>query len=178
MADLETIARPYAKAIFDLALQQNTMTDWSNILAALSLAAGDANMQKLFIDPRVSIHQLVDILISICSKDKNKQTINLLNTLAEQNRLSVLPEIAKLFEIYRAKREKIITVEITSALPLSKTIKNNLQQALKIRLQCNVDLAFEINSDLIGGAIIRAGDLVIDGSVRSKLLRMAHALSS
>lgn len=178
MADLATIARPYAKAIFDLALQQNTMTDWSNMLAALSLAAHDASMQKLFIDPRVSIQQLVDILIAICSKDNNKQATNLLKTLAEQKRLVALPEIAKLFEVYRADREKIITVVITSALPLSKAIKNNLQQALKIRLQCNVDLVFELNPDLIGGAIIRAGDLVIDGSVRSKLLRMAHLLSS
>ncbi len=178
MADSATIARPYAKAIFDLALAQNTLTQWSNILGILSLAADDPQLKKLITDPRVTDQQLVEILIAICSKDKNEQANNLLNALAEQKRLAALPEIAKLFEVYRADREKLITVIVTSALPLSKAIKNNLLQALKIRLQCNINLVFELNPDLIGGAIIRAGDLVIDGSVRSKLLRMAHSLAS
>lgn len=178
MADLATIARPYAKAVFDLALEQDTLTQWSSILAVLSLAADDPQLKKLFIDPRVTNQQLVDILIAVCSKNNNPLTNNLLNALADQKRLIALPEIAKMFEIFRADREKIITVVVTSALPLSKAIKNNLLQALKIRLQCNINLVFEMDPELIGGAIIRADDLVIDGSVRSKLVRMAHALSS
>ncbi len=178
MADSSTIARPYAKAIFKLALEQNSIKEWSEFLRALSLAAQEKTVRKLFIDPRFSHDQLVDILFSACSTRKNQQEKNILQTLATKKRLSALSEIANLFEIYRAQREKIITVHVTSAHPVSKIAQKNLAQALQIRLQSNIDLTFEINPDLIGGAIIRASDLVIDGSVRSKLLRMAHALSS
>lgn len=178
MADLATIARPYAKAIFNLALEQNTLAEWSKLLGVLSIAASDQLMRNLFTNPRISNHQLVDILFSFCGDNKNQEAKNLLRTLAEQKRLSTLAEIAKLFEVYRAQREKIITVVVSSALPLSKIIQKNLMQALQIRLQCKINLVFEINPELIGGAVIRAGDLVIDGSVRSKLLRMAYALSS
>ena len=178
MADLATIARPYAKAIFNLALEQNTLTEWSKMLAVLSLAASDQIMRNLYTNPRVTNQQLIDILLSVCGNNKNQPLTNFLQTLAEQKRLSTLPEIAKLFETYRAQREKIITVVVSSALPLTKIIQKNLSQALQIRLQCNINLVYEINPELIGGAVIRAGDLVIDGSVRSKLLRMAYALSS
>lgn len=178
MADLSTIARPYAKAIFSLALEQNTITEWSQFLHALSLAAQDKTMRKLFTNPRVTHAQLVDILFSICSNPKNQEHKNILQILSKKKRLSALPEIAKLFETYRAQREKITSVLVSSAHPLSDIIQKNLAQALQIRLQSNINLTFEISPDLIGGAIIRASDLVIDGSVRSKLLRMAHALSS
>lgn len=178
MTDLSTIARPYAKAIFKLAIEQNTITDWSKFLRALALAAQDKTMRELFTDPRITNDQLVAILFDVCSNHKNREEKNILQLLAEQKRLFALLEIAKLFESYRAQREKITTVIVTSARPLSKIAQKNLAQALQIRLQSKINLTFDINPELIGGAIIRANDLVIDGSVYSKLLRMAHALSS
>ena len=119
MADLSTIARPYAKAIFKLAVEQNTITEWSKFLGALSLAALDKTMRELFTDPRITKNQLITILFDVCSATKNQEK-NLLQTLAEQKRLSALPEIAKLFELYRVQREKITTVTVISAHPLSK----------------------------------------------------------
>jgi F-type H+-transporting ATPase subunit delta len=178
MAEMITIARPYTKAIFDLAIANNSITEWSKILSNLALISHDQTMQKLISDPRVTREQLVDIFSSICGKNLNHSGLNLLKLLAEHSRLCLLPAIAALFEEFRAAREKLVNVIITSARAIPNTVQKKLQQALQIRLQCNVTLEYAVDPTLIGGAVIRAADLVIDGSVRSKLLRLTQALTS
>jgi F-type H+-transporting ATPase subunit delta len=98
--------------------------------------------------------------------------------LAENKRLSLLPEISTLFEILKANQEKSIDVEITTAFEISLDVSNKLAQALKIRLQREIKLATRVNQNLIGGAVIRAGDTVIDNSIRGKLSKLAESMNS
>lgn len=178
MPNLTTIARPYARALFDVALENNDLQTWSTILPKLSLIASNNDMQFLYNDPRISEEQLVDTFVSIYGDDLTVGAKNLLNLLAEQHRLNALPEIATLFEAYKAAREKNVDVKVTSARPINTNIQKKLAQALQIRLQCAVNLEFDTDPNIIGGAVIRSGDLVIDGSVYSKLERLATSLIS
>lgn len=178
MATLTTIARPYAKALFNLAVEHDTLNEWSKILPVLALIAKNKDMQFLYDDPRITKDQIVKLFETICGKDITPNVRNLLHFLAAQHRLNALPAIAELFKSYKTAREKIVNITVTSALPINAGIQKKLKQALQIRLQCAVNLGFEKNPDLIGGAIIRAGDLVIDGSVHSKLVRLLHTLTS
>lgn len=171
-----TFARPYAKAAFELAIQQKTVPAWTKLLQTAAWVVSQPKIQRFLQDPRYSWEMQCSQLVAICEPVLNDEGRSFFNLLAKSERLFVLPEIAELFMAYKVEHEKTVHVEVTSALPLTDTEQQHLSQALKIRLQRDVTLDCGIDSSIIGGAIIRAGDLVIDSSIRSLLARLKTTL--
>ena len=177
MAEKRTIARPYAQAVFDLACKANALGRWSEMLALLAAIAADERMQGLIDNPRIDEQQLRDVFLGVAGDRLDKQGAALLELLIENRRLGYLPEIAALYEGYRAEAEKVVHAEVIAAFPVSDEQRDAIAAALKRRLGREVDIESRTDQSLIGGAIIRAGDMVIDGSVRGHLDRLAQALS-
>lgn len=178
MADKSTIARPYAKAAFDAASAQGRLREWSE---ALRLAAGvvaDPRVGALLGNPRVSPEELARLVSEIAAPRLDEERRNFIRTLAENHRLDCLPEISSLFDELKAHAEGIVDVTVTSAAPLEDTARVRLEAALERRLKRKVRLHCETDPSLIGGAVLRAGDLVIDGSLRGKLERITYALTA
>ena len=173
-----TVARPYAKAAFEYALQHHALAQWSDMLRYAALVVEDKHVQPLLIHPKVSQEQIAELILEICAKAFDQQGENFIRLLAVEHRLAALPEIVKLYEYYRAEQERVVTAEVTSAFPLDAQAQAQMAEALAKRVQREIKLHCEVDSQLIGGAIIKIGDFVIDGSVRGKLARIASTLAS
>jgi F-type H+-transporting ATPase subunit delta len=176
MAEKSTIARPYAQAAFDIAQEKGDLKGWSDMLQLLAVVASDALMQDMISNPAIESSKIVDVMAGVAGDQLNDIGKNFLNVLAENKRLNVLPEIAELYEQHRAEAEKTVEAEITSAFPLSDAQKQQLIDALKSRLGREISLVSKTDESIIGGAIVRAGDLVIDGSVSSQLDKLSNSL--
>ena len=177
MAEALTIARPYAQAAFKFAGAQNQLKEWSDMLGLLAAVAGDAAMQNVIDSPAMTERQLADLFIKIGGDSLNDRGANFVRVLAENRRLSLLPEISTLFEILRRDAEGSIEAELVSAFPATETQQAEVIASLRKRLGRDVTLTCRTDASLLGGAIIRAGDLVIDGSVRGKLDRLGTAMN-
>lgn len=178
MSNNATIARPYAKAAFAIAMQDKTIPAWSNFLDIAAALVQDLQITTLLKNPKITPIQRFECLADLCQKAIHPAAQNFLKLLALKDRLLLLPAIAKLFETLRIEQEKIANVEVTSALALNPAEQERLATALKIRLQREINLNYCIDPNLIGGIVIRAEDLVIDGSIRGKLARLANALAN
>jgi F-type H+-transporting ATPase subunit delta len=180
MSDSTTIARPYAKAIFEYALAQNKLAQWSDYLFVLAQAALDANASQFIANPASTTEQQIELLHAVCKlQDKDNQSLsNLISLLATNKRLMLLPEIKALYEVHRAEQEKTLGVDVVSYADVSLAQQQQLIDALTKRLKRNVSLNISIDPSLLGGAVIRAGDLVIDGSVRGKLIKLSTDLAA
>lgn len=171
--NVRSIARPYAKAAFECAHQLKQLTDWSTILSILADAMSDPNVIDVLKNPELDSKQLAKILIDSLNEVFLPDPLkNLIRLLAEKQRLIILPELFQLFEEYRTTLEKTVKAEVISAYPLDMEQQDKLATALKIRLQRNVTIDAKNDPNLIGGAIIKVGDLVIDGSVNNTLLNL------
>jgi len=177
MAEYSTIARPYAQAVFELAKEQGRLAQWSEMLQLVALVAADKNVKKLIGNPRVSKAQLKDFMLGVCGERLDGGARNFLGVLVENRRLNLLPNIAGQYEACRAEEEKVVQAEMISALPVNAEQQQKIAAALKARLGREVSLECKTDQSLLGGAIIRAGDMVIDGSVTGHLNRFANALS-
>lgn len=175
MAEAITIARPYAVAVFSLAQEKGDLQTWSEMLQTAAQCAESAEVQAILTSPAVSDEQAVDLLGDVVGK-LSADARNFLLLLAENNRLLLLPEIATLFEALRADAEQMLTAEVVTARALTDAQKTKIAAALKKRLGKEVTLTEQVDEGLLGGAIIRAGDLVIDGSALGKLNRLANAI--
>jgi F-type H+-transporting ATPase subunit delta len=171
-----TIARPYAKAAFEYALQHKQITPWAEMLACSATIVHDPAVSILFGDPRVTAKVLARFILDICGDPSLQSGEHFIHLLADNRRLNILPEIVILFEAYCAEHEKRVDVQVTSAFALSEQEKTQLEAALKTRLQREVSLQCGIDQNLLGGAVIRMGDQVIDGSVRGSLARLSAVL--
>lgn len=178
MAELTTVARPYAKAVFAEASEKSALDAWSEDLAILAAYAADADMAKVLVHPSLTADQRAQALTDVCGDKLNEAAKNLVAVLAENKRLALLPEIAELYEELKAQLQNTVDVVVTSAMELSSSQAEKLAAALKAKLQCDVRLTSEVDESLIGGAIIRAGDLVIDGTLIGKLSKLAEAMKS
>lgn len=191
MAERITIARPYAKAVFQLARTQTQLPQWSTVLQTAASAVSDARVAPLLGNPHVTPEQLVELIAGVVSDvsgtgantsaaiaSLKTQARNFIATLAHYRRLGFLPEIAAHFEQLRADAERTLDVTVTSAIALSDAQREQFAKAMRKRLDREVRLHCEIDPALLGGAVIRADDLVIDGSVRSSLLQLAAAAAS
>ncbi len=185
MADNHTLARPYAAAIFEVANESNGLAKWSEALGMAKDLLNDGRVEKFLGNPALTDDErlsfLADLFASAGGKssilaDGNKQGTNFLKLLLEYGRVSVLPEIAEHFDALKATVENTIDVTVTSAAPLSAAQQKTIAKALTDRLGREVNLETEIDENLIGGAVIRAGDVVIDASLRSRLEGLANAL--
>ena len=178
MAEAKTIARPYAEAAFALAREQKALAAWSGMLALIAAVAGDGQLQRLAADPRVSHEQLLGLLLGVCGDKLNREGQNFLRALVENRRLAVTPEIAEVFEELKNAAEARIEAAVQSAFPMSAEQVKALEQGLTRKLARAVTVKVTIDPALIGGTLVRAGDLVIDASVRGRLAQLAATLNS
>ena len=184
MADLGTIGRPYAKALFDVAHAEGKLGPWSEALNAAAAVLGDANARRVLANPALDQGKRADFIraVSVGLKGadvfESAQGKALLSLLAENDRLAVLPEIAAQFDALKAEAEHKVTATLVSATAVDAAVAERVKQALKKRLGREVELTLEVDPSLIGGAIVRAEDMVIDGSVRTRLEQLARAMVS
>ena len=177
-----TLARPYARAAYAIAREAGAAAQWSDALAFAARVAADPRVQSLLGHPQLDRADAVTLLsppAAGASSDlfANDRFGDFLGLLADNRRLSLLPEIAGLFEELRAEAERIVKAKITSAAALSAAELDTIKAALKRRFAREVEVETAVDESLIGGAVIDAGDVVIDGSVRSKLARLQTALA-
>jgi len=176
MAELATIARPYANAVFSVAKQAGELDRWSRMLGFLSAAAADPAVRRLLEAPEVGEDQKAGQLVRICGDDLNDRAKKFVRVLAANRRLNLLAEIAELFEDLRAQEQQSLDVSVMSAFPLSAAETERLGTALARRFEKDIQMTSDVDRNLIGGVLIRAGDVVIDGSVRGKLARLRETL--
>ena len=177
MSEYITFARPYARAIYDLAKQEGRITQWSGMLSALAEVAALEQVEALTGDPRVADEVLAQIIIDLSGETLDKEGQNLVRLLVENNRLASMPDLAALFEHFRAQGEGVVEADVVSAKPLSDAQQKALAAALKGRLGREVTLHTTQDETLIAGVVVRAGDLVIDGSLKGRLGQLARAMS-
>ncbi|MBX5462445.1 MAG: F0F1 ATP synthase subunit delta [Steroidobacteraceae bacterium] len=178
MADKSTIARPYARAAFEEAKANNRLAAWSEALRLGAAVVQDERVQKLLGNPHVTPKQLAELVLEIAGPQLDEPGRNFVQTLADNHRLAYLPEIAEIFDELKDAEEGIVDVTVTSAAPLDDEQRRTLADALARKLKREVRLHCDIDKSLIGGAVLRAGDLVIDGSLRSRLDRIAYELTA
>jgi F-type H+-transporting ATPase subunit delta len=176
MAEKVTIARPYAKAAFEHAREHNAFAPWSGMLAKAAAVVADERVARLLSSPRVTPAELVSLIADV-SGSLDEQMRNFLETLAQNRRLGILPQVAASYELLRAEVENVADVQVTSAAPLNEAQRERLLAALRQRLKREVRMHCEVDAGLIGGAIVRAGDFVIDGSLKARLDRLASDIT-
>jgi len=176
MAEKSTIARPYAQAAFSMAESQNNLKNWSDMLQLVAAVVSDDAMRELIGNPSIENDKLIEIIIGICGDGLDQYGQNFVRILAENERLDVTSEIADLYEAKRAEAERTVEAVVTSAFPLSEAQQAQLVTALKKRLGRDVELVTKTDENIVGGAIVRAGDLVIDASVTGQLEQLANTL--
>ena len=177
MAEAITIARPYANAVFDIANDKGELKAWSELLAVWAQCVDDTGMKAIIGNPLVSDEQRVSLLVDIAGGSVDEDAQHFLALLAENKRMDLLSEVAEIFEQLRAEAEQVMTADVSTARALTKKQEANIAKALKKRTGRDVTLNVEIDESLLGGAIIRAGDLVIDGSALGKLNRLANVIN-
>ena len=177
MAERATIARPYAKAAFAVAREQGKLDPWSRWLATAREVVLSDEFQKLERSPGVSTGQLAELIAGICGADLDAHGQALLRLLTENGRLDFLPEIAVRFKDLEAEDRNVAEVEVVSATALDAAQQERLAAALRTRLRRDVRLKCAVDPALIGGAVVRSGDMLIDGSLRGKLERLETELT-
>jgi len=177
MAERATIARPYAKAAFAVAREQGTLGRWSRWLETARDVVQSDEFQKLERSPGVSTAQLEGLIADICAADLEDSGRAFLRLLTENGRLDFLPEIATRFKELEAEDRNVAEVEVVSATVLDERQKERLAAALRTRLSREVLLTCTVDPALIGGAVVRSGDMLIDGSLRGKLERLETELT-
>lgn len=178
MAEKATIARPYAKAAFEYARQHGTLPRWSEALATASAVVADSQVAPLLGNPHVTPQQLVQLIAEIGGEGVVDERVrHFLETLAVNRRLNVLADIAAMFEVMRAEIENVADVEVTSAVELDEAQRQRLSAALRKRLNCDVRLHCVVDPALVGGAVVRSGDMVIDGSLKARLARLSQVMT-
>jgi F-type H+-transporting ATPase subunit delta len=178
MAELSTLARPYAKAAFEYARDKNELSPWSEQLATAAAVTRDSTMGAVLNNPALTAEQQAQTLCDVCGDTLGAEARNYIAILATNKRLALLPEINALFAQYKANQEKSVDVEVVSAFDLADAARDKLAGALGKKLEREVKVRTSTDSNLLGGVLIRAGDLVIDGSVRGRLNKLAEALNS
>ncbi len=178
MAELSTLARPYARAAFEYAVNANDLSLWSKQLAVAASVAQAENMVKVLSSPSLTSDQQATQFIAVCGDELASNAQNFIKVLAENKRLPLLPEIAALFDEFKANREKSVEVEVATAFELDAAIQEKLANALSGKLEREVTVQTAIDKTLVGGIVIRAADVVIDGSVRGRLNKLAEAMNS
>lgn len=182
MADLSTVARPYAKALFDLASAERKLGEWSAALGAAAAVLANADARRALANPKLDDASRAALVVDVASAVKggelfkSAQGTNLLKVLAENDRLTALPEIAAQFDALKAEAENKVNVTVTAATAVDGALAEQIKKALEQRLGRAVELTVAVDASLIGGAVIQADDMVIDGSVRTRLQRLTEKI--
>jgi F-type H+-transporting ATPase subunit delta len=178
MSSLTTLARPYAKAAFDLAQDEQSLATWNGMLMMAGEMVTEKTMAGLLESPHISSEAVVKVLTDAASDSFTGRFRDFLYVLGSNGRLPLLPQVANLFSQLREEAENRLSVKVVSAVALNEEQAGRLQESLSRRLECEIELDNEIDKDVIGGAVIYAGDQVIDGSLRGKLERLTASLAN
>ena len=174
--DATTIARPYAEAVFARAVETDKLDLWSDMLSLLATAAQDPALSGLIASPKLDKAQMTELMLDIGGGRLSDEGQNLVRVLVANDRLAVLPEIATLFETRKAEQQGTLDVEVTSAFAMAAEQEQQLAEALKRKLGREIRITTTQDPELIGGFKLRAGDMVIDGSVSGQLGKLANEL--
>jgi F-type H+-transporting ATPase subunit delta len=177
MSELTTVARPYAKAAFDFAVEKQTIAQWQEMLFFAGEVAKDVSIKQMLAGT-FAADKLAEVFIGVCGEQIDEHGQNFIKVLAENQRLDAIPDISLLFNQYKAEFDKEIDVEVTSAVKLLKKQQGDISKALEKRLARKVKLNCNVDPSVVAGLVIKAGDTVIDGSVQTKLNRLADALQA
>lgn len=176
MAEIATLARPYANAAFDIAKAANALASWSRMLRLLAAAAATNEVQALIAEPALAGEVKAYKLIGLLADELDERGRRFVHVLAENKRLELLGQIAEQYEARKADAERVLDVEVTAAVELTDVQRRAYADALAARFEQEVEVAVVVDPKLIGGAVVRAGDTVIDGSVRGRLGRLVDAM--
>lgn len=176
MSELATLARPYAEAAFKRAKETGNSQEWSDALAFLSVAIQDTDLSAIINNPKVSEERLVQLMQEICQDQVKGEGLNLLKLLVENSRLYLAPQIAELFESYKAEDEGYVDVDVVTAYALTKAEEQSFASSLKKKLNKDVNIHASVDNSLIGGFLVKAGDSVIDGSISGQLQQLAKRI--
>jgi len=177
MAEIATIARPYAEASFRAALEAKDLAGWSDGLALAGAIAGEEQMAELLGNPRLTRAQKLELIFGVGGDRLPGPVRNLVTLLVEGTRAVLLPEIASQFEALKREHESVVRARIVSARPLADAERDDLVASIARKYGRKVEATVEIDASLIGGARLHVGDEVINASVRDALAQMAVALS-
>lgn len=176
MTELATLARPYAEAAFKHAKQAGNTGGWAESLQFLSAVVSDAELSNIVKNPKIGNDRLLQLLLDICQDQVNAEVVNLVKLLVTNGKIGLLPQISKMYEQYKADDEGYVNVDLYSAYPLTKAEQTKYVSMLEKQLNKKVNAAVSVDKSLIGGILAKAGDIVIDGSVRGQLHQLAKRL--
>jgi len=176
MQDLSALARPYGLAAFSQAREEGKIREWGDMLQLLALIMQDATMRGLIANPKVNDRQLAELIIDVAGDGLSKTGGNLVRLMAENDRLAEMAGVAAVFEAERDATEGRSHVEVTSAFALTETQQKSIADSMSKRLGTEVDVSVTVDKSLIGGVVIRAGDTVIDASLRGRLSQLGQSL--
>ena len=174
--EASTIARPYAEAAFDRAKETGTLDEWTGMLAFIAAVMQDSTMKSIVSNPNMTDAQISDLMLDIAGERVSDEGANFIRLLVENDRLGIVPQIAGQFEDLKSREQGILDVLVTTAFPLSDAQSGAIASALKAKLGRDIQITSIEDPELIGGMHIRAGDLVIDGSVQGQLKQLANEL--
>jgi F-type H+-transporting ATPase subunit delta len=177
MAELSTLARPYAKAAFEYAEAEGWLASWETMLATAAAVCLQEKVAGLLASPSHTAGEQADEFVALCGDELTMQVANFIHLLAENKRLALLVQISEQFSAMKAQRESTVDVDITTAFELNPLETEILAKSLSDKLQRSVNVQSEVDTSLLGGVVVRTGDLVIDGSVRGKLAKLSEAIS-
>ncbi len=176
MSDFTTAARPYANAVYDIAHQGSALESWGDALANLAAVITDAQMNRMLDDPELGKKQKGELVNQVLGDKLTDKQQNLVKLMADNGRLKLMPDVLAQFEAARAKAENKLEAQVISAFELSAQQTDELVNTLKNKLGCDITLTTTIDESLIGGVIIKAGDIIIDASMKSQLDSLALSL--
>ncbi len=176
MAELATIARPYANAVFDIAKRDGNLEGWSRMLRTLAATTEHPSVKVLLESPDMPAAAKAFRLSEVLGEELDDRGKKFLQALADNDRLALLDDVREQFEALRAEEERSLDVEVVSAYELDTQQTERLKNALKAKFDKDISIETSVDTALIGGAVIRAGDVVIDGSVRGRLTKLAETL--
>ncbi|MGK2946195.1 MAG: F0F1 ATP synthase subunit delta [Candidatus Malihini olakiniferum] len=177
MSEFFTVARPYAKAAFDFSVEQQTVEHWHNMLVFAAEIIRNQQVAAL-LSGVIAPNLLASIFIDVCGDQLDEPGQNLIKVMAENGRLLILPDVLEQFAQLRTTQESTVDVEVTSARALSKPQLEKITFAMKKLISRKVKLNCKIDKSVVAGVLIHAGDIVIDGSIRGRLERLADVLRS
>lgn len=178
MSEQSGLARPYAKAIFELARDSNDYSKWSDQLALLSVIATDPDMLSVAGEPAVSESQITDLILDVAGDQFDEQARSLVKLLVSNDRLAAAADINQQFVVMRDEAEQVIEAQLITASEVDASQKKAIEAALSSRLGKEIKLEALVDESLIGGAVVRAGDWVVDGSVKAQLQDLVGAIGS
>ena len=177
MSENTTIARPYAQAAFEVAQEEGNLAAWSDMLKLIAMVVSDRQMPVVLDNPRLSSADRANFVLDICGSNLSDTGKNFVRALAQAGRLAITPDICKLFEVKRLDAEGIVDVEVISAYALDDQERGRIAEAMEKRFGKKINITTRIDDTLIGGSVIRAGDSVIDASIKGRLKELGNQLA-